>query len=1570
MRSAHLLDAGAVLPLGASVDAEDTVDTLTARAYTHPAFAGRTVVRLVPGTLGGAEDLTMDFLGFHAPSTVAEVGVVRQRALGFPAWALVNDPANGHHALALVKEIEKLARMAGSRVGPAKDGFDALGQKLALAVPHFLPTYYEQAGRAFLAAESASYAAIMFGKAREAERVYALTIEEERQHAVFLEFALGGALTAKALTLHARDLAARSTPVEAFTRFRRLCVERTLGGLPPYAAMHTDLRRLAKAAGLALDDVDEQVLAELLGAPATMKAPESFWTAYRGTLVRLARRDPALRARLLAMNVTNCDDALWLAILEEAGAVEALIDGSSAGAAEWLTRFAAHRIRRRYRGRHRTAALLDLVERMAPRLVADGVAVELGDGYRVELDLLDLCLALGVPVADPDDDTARLSVDDWIADQNEGRRDLLAVAGDPRYRSALAAGLENELRGYGAKRADLVKVRRALAVPGLRLAAEGWLAEFAGNLAGHGLPTLSDHLDRLSALACAEGFAVNPGATRRIVDHPLGPLLGRTLRAGVFDEYGWPALDAAVARVTTGPDDSTDLRLTAQFPHLLVTRDDSPVVQVVGPDGIELEHHTRIPADQRKWMWRLILRYVDGQLLVCWDRGSDRGGYWSGNPDDVFVVPDNAFDSGDAVSLPLPGGGRTSGARPLHPGDRSAGGYQPVASDGVSWWALRTDEDEPRWHELDPRTGTLGRASLPAFFEDGARDGETLVLDGCRLHPAPGADLGPFGGADGLTGWRLRKAADGTLVGEGVDGRTFTLPPGQRSGTQLNGALRFPGAAELVGLVRVSNWSRQPHTGRLADGFEIGSYPIGQRRPPFAAGTALLPPERFWHHLRIRDEAGSAALRAVTDDQAAELVAGAVDLLASRGEPGAPDPLAELVRRVLPGITHPELAAGVAGIVRVAASQAAALADYCAILEGREVAGQVGEEAETGPYTDEELQSGLSMLLRYCYNRNYSVARFVAWAGRVFLGEFPTEPQPAPSGDQDWFDVFGLLPAALYRAALPTTPEPRRAALIALAEHCAEVGLLAPGSRMRRVTVVPDDGVAHTLTLGQVLGEGGRRAVVLSASAEYAELLEFSLDGTFGALRSGRITIEQPLADGTVDSAAVAAFAAAYRQHGPVVWDPARVDALSTGAGISRAEAAVVLAGMVTDGYEALGLTEAESSAANKTWSRFGLPLTRALALLMPADPTDLWTTGPDADRLARWVVERNGVRTPVRDSLIVELGKSGHYYPIAVSELLHGIVNADTCRWLAGPTEDIDAGAVVVSLARALPWLAHHLPSDDPVRAALPGALDRVLALLARPDTTLHCGNIYQSKIPGLAEKLGVTATTTAEGDRFGPILVAADSGWRGVYLTPTGLTGLDDPALDLLWSEMDGPEIVTALRGLLDGRIARVLGDSAPVDGSVELRNPAAAVPDLVEEVGAAHGIGADAATLYLQLLALPNPTDRNVAQWNDWKPARAKKARAELAATDLVVEGKRSRAGRSLFLPGGWLELRSPRLPMEAWKTGLLLTDQAGGWFLNLMVPAVPLTEIFTAAWQRVRQGDGPRFDELITERRRRP
>jgi hypothetical protein len=116
----RLIEAGAIVPGSVKGDA---VDTVTARRYDHPALEGRAVVRLVPKGLGAAEDLAMEFLGFVQEAPPIEVGAGRRQALGFPAWALINDPANGHHALALVKDLERLARMARTKPGNAKDAF-------------------------------------------------------------------------------------------------------------------------------------------------------------------------------------------------------------------------------------------------------------------------------------------------------------------------------------------------------------------------------------------------------------------------------------------------------------------------------------------------------------------------------------------------------------------------------------------------------------------------------------------------------------------------------------------------------------------------------------------------------------------------------------------------------------------------------------------------------------------------------------------------------------------------------------------------------------------------------------------------------------------------------------------------------------------------------------------------------------------------------------------------------------------------------------------------------------------------------------------------------------------------------------------------------------------------------------------------------------------------------------------------------------------------------------------------------------------------------------------------------
>jgi len=146
---------------------------------------------------------------------------------------------------------------------------------------------------------------------------------------------------------------------------------------------------------------------------------------------------------------------------------------------------------------------------------------------------------------------------------------------------------------------------------------------------------------------------------------------------------------------------------------------------------------------------------------------------------------------------------------------------------------------------------------------------------------------------------------------------------------------------------------------------------------------------------------------------------------------------------------------------------------------------------------------------------------------------------------------------------------------------------------------------------------------------------------------------------------------------------------------------------------------------------------------------------------------------------------------------------------------------------------------------------------------------------------------------------------------------------------------------------------------------QNPLHTASDVVQGIRKKHKLSDDAAVLYAQLLALPDPTTSNVCTWNGWSAAQFKTASAELVKSKLVLEATRARAGRSIFLPGEWSDLKAPWLPIETWKLAHLVDVDlemrdpfpAGG-------PLVlrPFEDLFAAAWQRVVDGDPPRYEEV--------
>ncbi|GAA2985485.1 hypothetical protein GCM10010483_32280 [Actinokineospora diospyrosa] len=1561
----------------------DDHDVLLARAYEHPALDDRVVVRLVPAVLAEAEDLTAEYLGFAEPTGSAEVGAVRRVALGFPAWALVNDPGNAHHALALVKEIERLDRVAKSKAGAAKDGFTELATMLGRSAPHFLPTFYEEAARIFLKHDNTNYASTMFGKAREAEQVHDLAVDPERVRAVFLEFAFAGALPAKALSAYAKDLARRYDTAEAFEKFRTLCLERVRAGLPPHAGMPEDLRRLAKAAKLDVHAEDERVLREVLGTSSIARAAASFWKSYRDALVALAKNDPEIRARLLAFvpQQTSTLD-LWLGILTASGASKALTGppdpAVSVTPAAWLTSVVATRSAG-WRDVPRSAALLALVEEMAGRLAADGERVQLSSRwYEVELDLIDLLLAHGIPI---DSDADEADVWEWLVDETPGRRDLTAYAASERG-AVLGDGIVNCLNNNSDEE-DIAKshlVREILAVPGLRIALRDWIIKRTSAIALT-VPSLTQTLTDFAVLRLPEAFADVPEAVEKLVGIDVAEALRRTLKAGLLDELGWPAVEEAAAKFTD------PVGLSGEgWPALVLGRGEYFVV--AGPEGVLAEHLAKIPSSARhQWYQDATAAWFDGVLLVSWSGPNRRLAYWSDNPGN-HIAPGatDPFESYDVhASVALPGGGRFTGWRAVHLGDTLIPLPRNSYSDGATMWATA------QWIEVDPLSGKDGRESLPAFL-DGV---ERLEREYCDLRPtAPGTELSPLGAKDGLHGWRVHRDADGTWVGEGIDGRRV------QAAVPVSGLLDLPGTRLAV--------SEQEDTFTLLDanGDTVATVEYAENHPPYAAGTPIVVPLRWWHMLRPRDEAGSAALREVSREAAEAILAVAVtELDASDWDgdledddtddnrdrytdlvSGKRDALAKAVLAALPGISHPGLLAGVLSVVRKAARLVVVHRGFV------EIAPAVGrpEPVQTGPeVTENQVAVALDWFGQH-RSDTAGPARTALPALLAALREISARPEQIAEdlpecGAFHWVDLMPHLGAVALRAASPLTPADRRDTLVQVLRWIADSGILDhPGQWRRVVAKVPEDQTAHRHRVQPT--PNGFIAVAYSSwfgPGGSATGMQFTRTaGEFELPAGWELEVAEPVS--SLNSAWVIRFLDVLAERGPHSWQPEPVAALTQRTGLGSAEAAYLLAGtpmvfrsgagfISTEDRAVLRLSQPGAKAARERMRDLNRRLRwRLLAAAAPAEPEDLWSSGLNAAGVAEVWTAEFGATTPVDDDVLADITKQMSSWRGA-AEIVTALLNPTSTKWLTTEAdlrvanghlrEQVEDGFTesnLLTVAHVLLWLAQRLPGDSPHRAALAQSLELARQRVAHPSFGLAPGGWFDAE--QVHALTGVTPSTEVGS--------SAARDWLDVHFDGEDYSFI-------VWPGRIGPhdrDLVGAVAELTHSRLFDVLdllaadGTTAactvpPVNGYYQ--DASISVPHLVAEVAAHHNLDPDAAVLYLQLLALPDPTDANVARWTGWKPARLRKARAALAETDLVLTAKRARAGRTLFLPGGWLALASPHLPLESWKAPLYNLP-TNPW---LVITALePIPDLFTRAWTRTQTGDAPGYERLDTARGR--
>ncbi|MEV5343967.1 hypothetical protein AB0K93_36730, partial [Streptomyces sp. NPDC052676] len=741
--------------------------------------------------------------------------------------------------------------------------------------------------------------------------------------------------------------------------------------------------------------------------------------------------------------------------------------------------------------------------------------------------------------------------------------------------------------------------------------------------------------------------------------------------------------------------------------------------------------------------------------------------------------------------------------------------------------------------------------------------------------------------------------------------------------------------------------------------------------------------------------------------------------------PSAEEVLRETVSRCLPALTEPHVLAGVAGLARGVLRLAESIATFVVPpverpeTDAKRARGMFADyRPENGDdQTLREAVDGLANLQGWWGNdQRWNALRQIRAVNHVLSGK-PADGRPLSesarlAGAADgwradectvpaigllWPSVLKLLRPLAYRAASPTMTETHREALLLLFDAITEGPLAASGGALREVVL--SEPHSRQERAGQVLRRDGRTVVVLGCqSVDHRDgrvhwlALDHDPAGRFGAV--AHFTLERETAYPPVFPAdALAAVAGLIREKGPAPWQPDATAALTaaTRDGLGPVQAALLLAGkpsqLTDEVITATGLKPRQKQLGDALlgWLH---PDDRAalVGALLPENPADLWTAGPDTDAAGRVWAERLAGVVRLPEDLAAEQSLAG--LPTGSAE---EVLNPHRTPWISRTTvqrpgkdgelvaEDPSALPGRYDLSRAvaaLAGLAYSLPYGHPLRAGLPDALAALRRRVADPGLLLDLDLAWTEKGSSAAVELrkayGMPATGGADAQGLtavGEALVLRP--WYGdqeTVLVRTGaLTSPDDPVFGLV-DGLVGPARghgMRALRTILGDDLARAVAAGADAGGPAGYaQDPALSVPDLVTEVAGAHGLGGDAAALYLQLLALPDPTDRNCARWTGWKPARMRKARAELAATDLVVEAKRARAGRTLFLPCGWLDLRSPMLPVEVWKQGLYPVGPHAR-----AVPLTPVPELFRRAWDRVRAGDAPAYEELTTRATRK-
>ncbi|GAA3096595.1 hypothetical protein [Streptomyces echinatus] len=1516
------------------------------------------------------------------------------RSTTYARWVTSHDPGAETAAVALLGEVSSAVSAAYPRMGRC---LERLRRPASGLPPARQPWFWDTVGHRLLGYPGGA-AAKAYTLARKAEQEHALPVDPDWRRANAYLFATRGALPVKELSDHQRWLAGQLPPVTAHEEYVRVLTAwaASPGDLP--ADLARRIAASARAAGLGTDE-DARVLGHVLGAAHGKAVPDALLEAAAGPLGDHPQ-EPRVRAALLDLFPESRKDAAsWLRLLLRGGIVDAAAAGHldpEGGTAGWLRRYTRTYRHRKvaYGGVTRQpmpAELFDILSRFAPRLRAAATPVVIHeDRYRwpdLDADLLDACLAEGIAVEDPGD-AVRLTF--W---DDRSRRDLKALAAHPVFGRRLEGTVHEGLRGAGTAITRLPENAGITAEVHTRV--EGLL----GALRGGGLAAADEAVTELAGLLDRPTAVALDGIEEALAGLDLTGPLARALHAGLPEELGWPALDAALA----GFDPADTLRVTCTWPVLTVFGAGRAVA--VDPAGTRATCTFRVPDDAASHT----VHYAGGEFLVSWRPGdrqssSAEGAFWTDRPHEIFT-PEDGFGLRPYGGL-IRGGfgyqfetpdrqGRFDGQRVLRPGGREGiGGHDFQLSDGRRFFGAEVFHTRGNWTPHDPVTGApAADRTLPDFHRDRELPPGMEEFEGGQfLAELPEeAPASPFGQDGQLVGCRVlnRTPYQGPspteFLLESVDGRTARYRS-RRFGRHPWGIIGLPEVGEDA--VTVGETTIRCHAS--ADNsllWQVHGFapPSGRDRdhpPTLGEQAGPVPPPAFWHFLTPRDERSSKALRTVSGATVRALLDAALDTPDDEG-------LRERVARLLPEAGDARVRDGVVRAARLAAG----------VLRRREELSRRVGIMRSGPVVDlpagvpdTALLPALSGLLpdlrayeAHVPGRHPGTLTALAADGRFLRGEIDDETRrlAPPARPAEWQVLLGHIDAVAWRAAVETTPADERTALNALLRTWSRQPFAEPGGTWRTGRAPREEAAAvRDTAAGPVRGSLSRFVQPAAAPAPA------------GAEEERTVTITRD------DAARLLRLLDLVERDGPVQLTPEALAVFAWRTGVRRPVATLALGGLPSrEGYqEHARMLRSKPYKANRTTAaeydgfrhRLGAPGRRALlAAGLPEDPAELWT----ADGLAR-AAERMA-------AVWAELLGTRPYVDEELAQTLEADLGlpADWARALPTGRPPAEPGAQVLAVSRGgrlhlhraepdgtpgewirrdraphtetlsvIAWALTERPAGDP---AADGALRLHKGLRdwsAAPDTLVElpgCPALarkaagdpafrpYAGTVVPCPEPLPDTVPEAPTAVDDGMFVVAVPSG--DVFLRTAALAEPEKVARALeLCDRLDLPGLrreLTRTRALFDGlarMAARADGTPVPVGGYEA--NPALSVPDLVAAVAGRLGVGTDAAALHLQLHALARPTDRNVRRWNGWTADRHKAAQAELVAVGAVETGRRARAGRTAFAHGTWETLDAPHLPVESGKLDTHGAVRAGkrldGPFTRLLSP-VPLHELFAQA-----------------------